>query len=43
MKKLILLSVLAFILISCSSEDETNYVKVQGRVERELNGEGISF
>lgn len=42
MKKLILLSVFAFILVSCSSEDETNYVTVQGRVERELNGDGIS-
>lgn len=40
MKKLILLFALIFILCSCSN-DEDNYVTIKGRVERELNGEGI--
>jgi hypothetical protein len=41
MKKLILISTLIFILYSCSN-DEDNYVIIKGRVEREINGEGIS-
>ena len=41
MKKLLIISALIFIIYSCSN-DENNYVTVKGRVERELNGEGVS-
>ncbi len=40
MKKTILLIVLIFILFSCSN-DENNFTTINGRVEREINGEGI--
>lgn len=41
MKKLLLITSFLFILVGCST-DETNYITVKGRVEREINGEGIS-
>jgi hypothetical protein len=41
MKKMIVISTLIFTLYSCS-KDEDNYVTIRGRVEREINGEGIA-
>jgi hypothetical protein len=41
MKKIIVISTLIFTLYSCSN-NEDNYVTIRGRVEREVNGEGIS-
>lgn len=41
MKIIILLSVLFLSLVSCTSE-ESNYITVNGRVEREINGEGVA-
>lgn len=41
MKKSILIFAFFSMLLSCS-KDETNYTIVKGRVEREINGEGIS-
>lgn len=41
MKIIILLSVLFLSLVSCTSE-ESNYITVNGRVEREISGEGVS-
>lgn len=42
MKKIILFSVFVFILVGCSNDENNNYITVKGRVEREINGEGIS-
>lgn len=41
MKKQILILTLIFTLVSCSTNDN-NYITIKGRVEREINGEGIS-
>jgi hypothetical protein len=40
MKTIILFSVLFLSLVSCTNE-ESNYITVNGRVEREINGEGV--
>lgn len=40
MKKIILILGFALFLISCTKDD--NYITVNGRVEREINGEGIA-
>ena len=41
MKTQILLLTLIFTLVGCSTNDD-NYITLKGRVEREINGEGIS-
>lgn len=41
MKKIIVISTLIFTLYSCSN-NEDNYVTIRGRVEREVNGEGVA-
>jgi hypothetical protein len=41
MKKQILILTLIFTLVGCSINDDS-YITLKGRVEREINGEGIS-
>lgn len=41
MKTTILISAFLLFLVGCSN-DEVNYITIKGRVEREVNGEGIS-